>query len=121
MEETTSEPTSTIAFKIVSIERDILALKTQIKLSISLRENDLNLQIVHGIIARMGEDVENTKIQVEHIMKKQIDLGNEAISQLEAQKRRQTALQIKYLWGIISIVISFGISVLVGYVTHLFH
>jgi hypothetical protein len=121
MEEPTPEPTLAMVFRIVSVERDILALKNQVNLSVPLKENDLNFQIIRNIIERMESEVEKAKNQLEIVMTKQIEQGSQAQAQLAAEKESQAALQIKVLWGAISIIIGFVMSILIAYITHLFH
>jgi hypothetical protein len=103
-----------INFRMLSLERELASVKTQLSLYVPFRENDLQLKVINDTVDRIEKEL--------------ADLGSKIIAQEhEAQQREATVqrsqsnLQIKILWGTVSTIIGLITSVLVGYVTHLFH
>ena len=105
---------SSTVFRISSLERELEDIKKQLMMYVPLRENELQLKAIH-------DTVERTEKQLESVSAKLI------VQEIEMQKREaslrssQANMQIKILWGTVSAVIGLLSSILVGYVTHLFH
>ncbi|GAC1471034.1 MAG: hypothetical protein PVS3B1_16130 [Ktedonobacteraceae bacterium] len=100
-------------FRVMTVEHDIVELKAQMSLTVATKENDIEIVDMRGIIQRMEIEVEEVKKQLEDVVTKQIELGSDA-------QKNIAALQIRVLWGAVSLVVGLLMSVLVGYITHLF-
>lgn len=79
----------------------MLQLHTQLQLYVPVRENELQLQVITSTVERIEGDVKETKKQVGEM------------------KEAQDKLQIRILWGIVSLVITILSGILIAYVSHI--
>lgn len=113
-EEAMSEPEiATILYRVEALERQNKDLTTQLDRYVLARENDLRLQTIQASMARMENDVSDTKKQL-------IDLNVRLSSQKAEQQDAQNKLLIKVLWGAVSLVIVTLLTILTSYITHFF-
>lgn len=99
---------TTLQYRIETVERDIQQLKSQFQLYVPSRENDLILQSIKESVKRIEDEVAAMKLQLAVLT-----------GQLSEQEQNAQKLQIRILWGAVSIIITIAVSVLVFYLTHL--
>lgn len=114
------DSTAAIIIRISTLEQDVVELKRQLNSFVPLRENDLQLKNIRDSVDRIERDIIDA-------IKQLTDVSTKMTTQdIEAQKREaeiresQTSLQIRVLWGSLSLIIGLLMSVLVGYITHFF-
>jgi uncharacterized protein (DUF3084 family) len=105
---------STINFRLDSLEKELIEVKKQLGMYVPLRENDLQLKIIRETVDRVEKQLASLD---EKILAQEFEMQKREA----AAQRRQASLQIKILWGTVSTIIGLLTSVLVGYITHLFH
>jgi hypothetical protein len=110
-----------LLFRMSSLEQDIAELKKQLRSYVPLRENDLQLKGIRDIVDRIERDIIENKRNVGDISLKLVEQGVEVQKKEADLRENQSALQIKILWGTISLIITALTSVLIGYITHFFH
>jgi chromosome segregation ATPase len=110
-----------LIFRMNSLEQDISELKKQLVSYVPLRENDLQLRGIRDIVDRIERDVIDTKKNLGDINTRLVEQEVEVQRKEAALRENQSALQIKVLWGAISLIITGLTSVLIGYITHFFH
>lgn len=112
---------NTLAYRVTSLERDVVELRDQLNRYVPVRENELQLKSMRDTTERIEHEVQEARKQLEGMNTKLILQDQEAQKRDAAQREGQAALQIKVLWGTVSTVIAVLTSVLIGYVTRLFH
>lgn len=115
------EPQTTVVFRINSLEQGVAELKKQLNLYVPIRENDLQLKSIRDIVERIEYDVHAAKRQLEDVSNKLSLQENESQKRDAEQRESQAQLQIKALWGVVSLILAILTGVLVGYITHFFH
>jgi transposase len=105
---------STVSFRLVSLEKELMEVKKQLNMYVPLRENDLQLKTIHETVDRIEKQLAGLG---EKILAQEFEMQKREA----AAQRRQASLQIKILWGTVSTIVGLLTSVLVGYITHLFH
>jgi predicted nucleic acid-binding Zn-ribbon protein len=120
-EQQVPDHTSEIAFRLSSTERDVTDLKEQFQRYVPVRENDLQLKNIHDSVERIEIYVQQARKQLDDVNSKLGTQEREAQERDAKQRESQAALQIKVLWGTVSTIITILTSILIGYVTHLFH
>lgn len=108
------ESDSVLFFRITSLEQQLKLVQDQLKSYVPQRENELHLQSIQGTVSRIEHDVVSVKTRLEA-------QERETREYEEQQRESQAALQIKVLWGIVSLVLVSGTGIFTGYVTHFFH
>ncbi|HTK08204.1 MAG TPA: hypothetical protein VL485_13615 [Ktedonobacteraceae bacterium] len=108
------EVESVILLRISNVEQQLKLLQEQLKSYVPMRENELQLQSIQGTVSRIEHDVIDVKLRVESQEK-------ETREHEEEQRESQAALQIKVLWGVVSLVIVSGATIFTGYILHFFH
>ena len=121
MEERTSNPTPPLSSRLFVLEKDIGEIKKQLTLYVPLRENDVELKGMRDVVDRIEKEIAEARKQLSDLGTKIIDQDAEAQHLIAAQRESQAALQIKVLWGTISLIVGLLTSVFVGYIIHLFH
>ncbi len=102
-----------VDFRFTVLGKELDDIKKRLDMYVPLRENDLQLRVIH-------ETVERTEKQLASLSEKILAQELELQRREASAQRSQANLQIKILWGTISTIIGLMISVLVGYITHLF-
>ncbi|GCE11150.1 hypothetical protein [Tengunoibacter tsumagoiensis] len=117
----TPDPATTFVFRLATLEQDVTELKKQLSFYVPTRENELQIKNIRDIVDRIGKDVNDARGQLSELNNK-LSLQESEAQKREAELREnQAALQIRVLWGALSLIIGILTSVLVGYVTHFFH
>jgi len=104
----------TLSFRLVALEKELSDVKKQLSMYVPLRENDLQLKVIHDTVDRIEQQLTSLG---EKILAQEFEMQKREA----AAQRSQASLQIKILWGTVSTIIGLLMSVLVGYITHLFH
>jgi hypothetical protein len=91
------------------VEQEIERLREHFRLYVTTRENELQLRSIQDAVSRIERDMGETKRQVG-------DVDTKLVAQREVLDR----LQIKVLWGIVSIVLSVLTALFIAYITHFF-
>jgi archaellum component FlaC len=97
------------AYKLNQVEQEIERLREHFHLYVTTRENELQLRSIQDAVSRIERDMGETKRQVG-------DVDTKLVAQREVLDR----LQIKVLWGIVSIVLSVLTALFIAYITHFF-
>lgn len=105
---------SALGFRVLTLEKELENVKRQLNLYVPLRENDLQLRVIHETVDRIEEQLADVRSKI--TLQEQEMLDKEATMQ-----HNQANLQIKILWGTVSTIVGLMTSVMVGYITHLFH
>lgn len=109
-----------ISFRINVLERDITDLKEQFNRYVPIRENDLQLSIIRNTVNRIEQEITEARKQLSELSDKLVKQEKDVQQRDAAQRESQAALQIRVLWGTVSIVIAVLTSILIGYITHFF-
>ncbi len=110
MQQAQQDPYSGLLYRVETVEKDIAQVKAQLNQYVPMRENDLRLQSISETVRRIEVEVSDTKKQI-----------TEMSTKLAAQRESQDKLQIRVLWGAISLVLGTSSLIVAGYVTHFFH
>lgn len=90
------------------VQTQLQQVHTQLQSYVPASMHDLQLQSIRSSVDRIEHDVGEMKRQF-----------NELNTELTTQRENQDKLQIRVLWGIVSLVITVLTAVLIGYLTHL--
>lgn len=112
---------ATLIYRIEALERMVQQLQTQLQQYVPAKENELQLRIIKETVERIEREVGNAKLQLTDLNTKLVASESEAQKRDAAQRESQDKLQIRILWGAISVVITILSLVIVGYITHFFH
>lgn len=99
-----------LSMRIDMLDREIKRLSSQLADYVRTSENDLRLASIVDALRRIEEEITQVK-----------KLLGEAGNNLTEQGDALDKLQIRVLWGIVSVVITILIGILLAYVTHLIH
>ena len=99
-----------LAYKLDQVEHEVERLREQFRLYVTAKENELQLRSIQDTVSRIERDIGETKKQV-----------GEVDTKLIAQREALDKLQIKVLWGLVSLILSIVTAIFIGYVTHFFH
>ncbi len=108
------------AFRIGALERDVTDLRQQLHLYVPAKENELQLNNIQEVVEHIEKDIQSLKSKLEEINNKLVEQELAAQRRDAQQRENQATLQIRVLWGTISVIITIMTSVLVAYVTHMF-
>jgi hypothetical protein len=115
------EPVSTLLYRVETIEKDLVQVKSQLSLYEPVAYNDLKLQRINDTLARIETDMRKVKDEL-GAMNTRMTLQDKDLQVKDAaQRESQSALQIRTLIFIVSTVVTILVAVLVGYITHLLH
>jgi len=114
------QPEPTIAYRVEVIEREVSALRQQLERYVPVRENELHLKSIRDTVERIEREVQDAKRQATDLNTKLFAQQAESERRDTAQRESQAALQIKVLWGVVSIVITVLMAVLITFLTGLF-
>lgn len=104
----TPQDISTILYRLNALEQQVLQLHNQLQLYVPVRENELQLQVIKSTVERIEDDVKATKVQVGEMRDTQ-----------DKMRESQDKLQIRILWGIVSLVITILSGILIAYIAHI--
>jgi hypothetical protein len=114
----TPQDQATLIYRIEVLERLFHDLQAQLQQYVRASENNLHLQAIKETVLRIEQELGLAKNQLTELNAKL------AVSEVEAQKRdaaqreSQDKLQIRILWGAVSVVVTILSLVIVNYVTH---
>lgn len=107
---TPQQDQSVLSYKLNQVEQEVERLREQLRLYVTTRENELQLRSIQDAVSRIERDIGETKKQV-----------SEVDTKLIAQREVLDRLQIKVLWGVVSVVLSVLTALFIAYITHFFH
>ena len=114
------DSTAAIIIRIATLEQDVAELKRQLNLFVPLRENELQLKNIRDSVDRIERDIADAKRQLMDVNSRLATQDTEAQKRESEIRESQASLQIRVLWGSLSLIIGLLMSVLVGYITHFF-
>lgn len=112
---------ATLIYRIEALERMVQQLQTQLQQYVPAKENELQLRIIKETVERIEREVGNAKTQLTDLNTKLVASESEAQKRDAAQRESQDRLQIRILWGAVSVVITILSLVIVAYITHFIH
>jgi hypothetical protein len=123
MDQTTSQqPTNNnltdMLIRINTVEQQIKHVQIQLNQYVTIDVNNLQLQSIHLVVDRIEHDVGDLKHQFVELNAKLSIQDIDAKQRDAAQRESQDKLQIRVLYGIVSIAIAVLIGVLIAYFTH---
>ncbi len=110
MQQQSHDSLPNLLYRLEAAEKDIAQVKVQRGLYVPARENELRLQSIQEAVRRIESDVSESKKQLTDMTVK-----------LAAQRESQDKLQIRVLWGAVSLILGTASLIVAGYATHLFH
>lgn len=109
---------STLTFRLDGIEKQLNTLQGQFSLYVPQRENELQLRSIETSVHEIKSDVAEIRKQISDMTQKMINQETEAQRRDNAQRESQDKLQIRVLYGIVSVVVSVLVALLIAYLTH---
>ncbi len=113
----TPQDQSTLIYRIEILERLFHDLQTQLQQYVRASENNLHLQAIKETVLRIEQELGLAKNQLTDLNAKLVTSEAEAQKRDAAQRESQDKLQIRVLWGAISVIITILSLVIVGYLT----
>lgn len=110
-----------LSYRVDQMERDITLLNAKFADYARISEYDLRLQSIAETIKRIETSTDTTKVDISDINKKLAAQDAEQQKRDMAQRASIDKLLIRILWGAIAIVLSIPVSVIIAYLTHVFH
>jgi len=110
---------TTISYRLDGVEKQLNMLQGQLHQYVPVRENELQLRGIQDSVRRIEDDVAEIRKQISDMTQKMISQESEAQKRDNAQRESQDKLQIRVLYGVVSIVISVLVALLIAYLTHL--
>jgi alkyl hydroperoxide reductase subunit AhpF len=120
MQQPSSQDQATLIYRVETLERLFRDLQQQLQQYVRSSENELHLRNISDTVARIERELSLAKTELTSLSNKISDSELEAQRRDAAQNKRQDELQIKVLWGAISVIITIVSLVLVNYATHWF-
>lgn len=121
MTPTAPDQYDTIVYRLIVLENTVKQLQEQFKLYVPLREHALQLDAIRDTTTRTEQEVIRLKTQVESVNDKIEIHGKEALKRDTEQSESLSKLQIRILWGAVSIVLAILGGVFVNYISHFIH
>lgn len=109
---------STLLYRIESLERMVRDLQTQLQQYVRSSENSLHMQAIRDTVERIERELGFAKNQLTDLNTKLTSSEIEARERDAAQRESQDKLQIRMLWGAVSVVVTILSLVIVNYITH---
>jgi cation transport ATPase len=109
---------ATMLYMIKTVEQQLAHIQEQLKLYVSIRENDLQLQNIQATVSRTERDVVAMKAKQEAMEKEAREAAEKQREATEKQRAALAALQIRFLLGFASAVITIITLVIVAFITH---
>ena len=109
---------STLSYRLDGIEKQIGVLQNQLQHYVPVRENELQLRSIQDSVRDVKSDVAEIRKTINEMAQKMIEQENAARERDNAQRESQDKLQIKVLWGIMSIIIAIVVGVVIYWLTH---
>lgn len=105
-----------LSYRLTTIEEEIRGLKAQFNRYETTRENDLKLQGIRDSLRRIEDEVSEIRKQV-------VEQERTSKERDVAQQQNQSRLQIRVLYGILSIIGGIAVAVITAliiyFLTHL--
>lgn len=121
MQQSQSQPPqdqATLVYRIEVLERLFRELQIQLQQYVRSSENELNLRSIKDTLGRIENELGLAKTQLTELNTKLTASEIEAQKRDAAQRESQDKLQIRVLWGAVSVIITILSLVLVNYLTH---
>lgn len=110
-----------IIYRLTTLENTVKQLQEQFRLYVPVRENDLQLNAIHVTTERTEREIQDIKSQIKALDDKIETQGKESQRRDTEQSDSLSKLQIKVLWGTISVVLAIFIAVAANYLSHFTH
>lgn len=110
-----------LSFRVEALERSLTTFNQQLSSYVRERENDLKLEMLRDTSLHIVEDVKEMRKDIISVEESVKALRNELLKKDADQNENRAQLQIRVLVGFLSAAVALATSILVGYVTHLFH
>lgn len=111
---------ATLIYRIESLERLFHDLQQQLQQYVRSSENNLHLEAIRNTCERIERELGLAKAQLTDLNTKLTASEIKAQERDAAQRESQDKLQIRILWGAVSVIITILSLVIVGYITHFF-
>lgn len=108
---------ATLIYRIESLERLFHDLQQQLQQYVRSSENNLHLQAIRETCERIERELTLAKNQLTDLNTRLVVSESEAQKRDAAQRESQDKLQIRILWGAVSVIITILSLVIVGYLT----
>lgn len=108
---------ATLIYRIESLERLFHDLQQQLQQYVRSSENNLHLQAIRDTCERIERELGLAKNQLTELNTKLATSEVEAQKRDAAQRESQDKLQIRILWGAVSVIITILGLVIAGYLT----
>ena len=117
MQQQSPQDQATLIYRVETLERLFRELQQQLQQYVRASENELHLQSIKATCERIERELSAAKTELASLNAKLVESEAEAQKRDAAQRESQDKLQIRVLWGAISVVITILSLVIVGYLT----
>lgn len=112
---------NTLHYRMENLEHQVKNIQEQLRLYVTQRENELQLRTIQQSVERTEQEAARIRQQITDLATRIEQQEKEARARDEEQRQSQDKLQIRVLYGIVSVVITILVGVLIAYLTHLIH
>jgi chromosome segregation ATPase len=109
---------NTLSYRLDGIEKQIVVLQNQLQHYVPVRENELQLRNIQDSVRDVKTDMAEIRKTINDMAQKMIDQENAARERDNAQRESQDKLQIRVLYGAISVIITIMVGVIIFWITH---
>lgn len=109
---------NTLTYRLDGIEKQINVLQSQLQHYVPVRENELQLRGIQDSVRDVKSDVAEIRKTINEMAQKMVEQENAARERDNAQRESQDKLQIRVLYGVVSIVVTILVGVAVFWLTH---
>lgn len=109
---------ATLVYRIEVLERLFRDLQMQLQQYVRSSENDLHLRSIKDTCERIERELGLAKTELTNLSTKLAESEVEAQKRYADQRESQDKLQIRVLWGAISVIITILSLVIVNAITH---
>jgi hypothetical protein len=108
-----------LLYRIETLERMVRDLQGQLQQYVRSSENNLHLEAIRSTVERIERELGLAKTELTGLNTKLTASEIEAQKRDAAQRESQDKLQIRILWGAVSVIITILSLVIVAYITKL--
>lgn len=121
MGELMPDQTSVFTFRMTALEQNVTELRQRLDLYVSAKENELQLRVLQDAVTRIEGDTQELRTQLNDVKRTLVAQDHDAQLHTADQRASIASLQIRVLWGTVSVIFTVLSGVFIGYVTHFFH
>lgn len=118
MQQQPPQDQATLVYRIETLERLFRELQQQLNQYVRSSENNLHLESIKSTVERIERELSAAKTELTNLNTKLIETETEAQKRYADQRESQDKLQIRVLWGAISVIITILSLVIVNFLTH---